>query len=221
VRDAEVRFAEHDGMCVAYEVFGTGPVDLIVAQQVCPIDLIWYLPQFASFMEALGVFARVIVFDPLGMGASDSFPNLEAATLEATIDQLFAVLEAAHVDRVTLFDMTFGVNGVTFAAMYPQRVRSLILSHLKPSFPEVRNASAEQRRQFARRFDVETLELENPRLAHDPQLRQWWGRAHRLLTNPENRRPTVRVCGSHRRGTRVASCTSADPGTQPPREPRG
>ena len=63
MRDAEVRYAERDGKCVAYEVFGTGPVDLILGQQVCPIDLIWDLPQLASFMEALGGFARVIVFD--------------------------------------------------------------------------------------------------------------------------------------------------------------
>jgi hypothetical protein len=36
-----------------------------------------------------------------------------------------------------------------------------------------------------RRFEVKTLEIENPRLAHDPMLRQWWGRARRLLANPE------------------------------------
>jgi class 3 adenylate cyclase len=29
------------------------------------------------------------------------------------------------------------------------------------------------------------LEVENPRQAHDPVLRQWWGRARRLLVSPE------------------------------------
>jgi class 3 adenylate cyclase len=172
---------------MAYEVFGTGPVDVILGQAFCPIDLIWYLPQFASFMEALGGFARVIVFDGLGEGASDSFFFLEATTVEAIADQLSAVLDAAHVDRATFFDMAYGVNAVTFAAMHPQRVRSLILSHLRPSFPEVRDLSPEQLEEFARsyRYDIESLELQNPRLAHDPQLRQWWGTAHRLLMSPE------------------------------------
>jgi class 3 adenylate cyclase len=184
VRDAEVRFAEHNGKCIAYEVFGTGPADLIIGQAFCPIDLLWDLPQLASFMKTLGEFARVIVFDALGQGASDSS---EATTLEATMDQGLTLLGAAQADRVTFFDMALGVSGVTFAATYPHRVRSLIVSHLKPSFPELRNASAEERKQLARRsrFDIESLELGNPRLAHDPQLRQWWGRAHRLLINPE------------------------------------
>jgi class 3 adenylate cyclase len=187
VRDAEVRYADHDGHCVAYEVFGTGSADLIVGQASFPIDLLWDLPQLASFMDSLGGFARVIVFDALGQGASDPYGDLEGATLEATMDQVLAVLEAVDVDRVTLLDMARGVSGVTFAATYPQRVRSLILSHLWTSFPNVVDLSPKQRKEYVRRtrFDIESLELENPRLAHDPQLRQWWFRARRLLINPE------------------------------------
>ena len=63
MRDAEVRYAEHDGKYLAYEVFGSGPTDLLITQRACPLDLLWDLPQLASFMEALGGFARVIVFD--------------------------------------------------------------------------------------------------------------------------------------------------------------
>jgi len=96
------------------------------------------------------------------------------------------VLDAAHADRVTLFDMSYGVHGVTFAATYPERVQSLILIHLQPSFPDLRDASAEQRKQMARRwFEIEMLEIQNPRLAHDPLLRRWWDRAHRLLMSPQ------------------------------------
>jgi pimeloyl-ACP methyl ester carboxylesterase len=187
VRDAEVRYAEQrDGKWLAYEVFGSGPSDIIIWQASCPIDLVWDLPQLASFMETLGGFARVIVYDALGQGASDPVSDLDAATLEMHCDSALAVLDAAHGDRVTFFDMAYGVNGVTFAATYPQRVRSLILTKLRPSFPDIRDASAAQRRQLLRtRLGVDGLELENPRLAHDPLLRQWWGRAHRLLASPE------------------------------------
>jgi class 3 adenylate cyclase len=186
VHEPEVRYAEqHDGKCVAYEVFGSGPSDLIIWQASFPIDLLWYLPQLASFMEALGGFARVMIFDSLGEGASDSI-QLGGATLETYCDSVLAVLEATDADRVTLFDMTWGQPGVTFAATYPQRVRSLILNNLRSSFPEIRDASAAQRQQMARgRLGLESLESENPRVAHDPLLRQWWGHARRLLTSPE------------------------------------
>jgi len=185
VRDAEVRFAEHDGKWLAYEVFGSGPSDLLVWQGVCPIDLIWELPQLASFMETLGGFARVIVFDSLGHGASDPV-DYGAATLEMFADSVLAVLDATDVDRVTFFDMQFGVNAVPFAATYPQRVRSVIVTNLQPSFPGLRGTSTAERQEQARaRYTIESLETTNPRVSHDPVLRQWWLRAHRLLISHE------------------------------------
>ena len=176
MRDAVVRYAaQPDGTCVAYEVFGTGPSDLLIYQSAGPIDLLWDLPPLASFMETLGRFARVIVFDAPGHGASDPILDLSAASMETLYDSVLCVLDAAHSDRVTFCDITYGVNGVTFAATYPQRVRSLILSNFRPSFPDVRQASAVQRKQISRyRVSVESLEAENPRVAHDPLLRQWW-----------------------------------------------
>jgi class 3 adenylate cyclase len=46
--------------------------------------------------------------------------------------------------------------------------------------------SASDLRRASRAFcSVESLEVDNPRVAHDPVLRQWWGRARRLLLSPE------------------------------------
>jgi class 3 adenylate cyclase len=187
VRDAEVHYARHrGGKRLAYEVFGSGPSDLLVYQVSFPIDLMWELPQLASFMETLGGFARVIVFDAPGHGASDPLWDFSAAaTIETLCDGFSAVLDAAHADRVTFLDMAYGVNGVTFAATYPGRVRSLIINNFCSSFPDIRDATAAERRQRAdERIGIESLESENPRVAHDPQLRQWWRRARRLLVSP-------------------------------------
>jgi hypothetical protein len=71
VPEPEVRYVEREGKCLAYAIFGTGPVDLLVFQGSCPIDLLWDLPQLASFMDTLAEWARVIVWDPRGQGASD------------------------------------------------------------------------------------------------------------------------------------------------------
>jgi class 3 adenylate cyclase len=185
VSDPEVRYADWGGKSLAYEVFGSGPRDLVVYQTWCPIDLMWELPQLAAFMERLGALARVIVFDPLGVGASDPIDDLRYATIEMITDYIQAILAAVQAQRVVLFDAT-GASGLQVAAIYPQRIQSLIVVNLRASFPELHDMSAAERAERARGLsDVRSLELHDPRVAHDPQLRRWWGRARRLLTSPE------------------------------------
>jgi class 3 adenylate cyclase len=184
VRDVEVRFAVREGRRLAFEVFGGGPCDVIVNQTGFPIDLMWDLPQLAGFFDALGGFARVMICDSRGLGASDPVPDVGAATVEMIADDLLTVLDEVGSERATIFDMTYGPTSVVFAATYPQRVRSLIVTHLRTSFPEVRSFSDEQRRQFALgRLTTKSLDIDNPRVAHDPVVRHWWGRARRLLSN--------------------------------------
>jgi pimeloyl-ACP methyl ester carboxylesterase len=183
VADTEVRYAEHAGRYLAFSVFGDGPHDLAVQQWRWPIDLMWDLPQLASFMESLGRMARVIVYDTRGIGASD--PSSGTAAVEDESDDLLAILDTAGSDRVTVFDMQTG-SGVLFAATYPERVRSLILAHFRSSYPELRQLSASDRVKLVMALrNPEILHDENPRVAHDPLLRRWWGRASRLATTPE------------------------------------
>jgi class 3 adenylate cyclase len=187
VPDVEVRYAVRpDGKNIAFEVFGSGPCDVVVSKDSFPIDLMWDLPQLGAFMETLGGFARVIVFDSLGSGASDPISDMEAAGVESVGADGLAVLDAVGSRHATHLDLSFGANAVWFAATYPQRTRSLILNNLRPSFPEIRGFSAEQLRRVAEaRTTTQSLQWEAPRLAHDPTLRQWWGRARRLLTTRE------------------------------------
>jgi class 3 adenylate cyclase len=186
VFESEVRFAEGEGKYVAFTVFGTGAVDLVLAQSRFPIDLMWELPPLTSFLESLGRFARVIVFDSRGNGASDRrHERDEASLLEQSFDDLLAVLDAAESERPSILDLTGGVTA-SFAATYPERVRSLIIVNLRASYPEMSGLTEEQLRKLA--FAVrspEHLRMEAPRLAHDPQLQRWSGRAVRLLGSHE------------------------------------
>jgi pimeloyl-ACP methyl ester carboxylesterase len=120
VRDVEVKFAVRDGACIAYEVFGSGPIDVVVEPaNAFPIDLMWDLPQLAEFMDALGQIARVIAFDARGMGASDPLPAMDgAARVENQASDLLAVLDAAGADRATVLSFGSGVE-VVVAAIYP------------------------------------------------------------------------------------------------------
>jgi class 3 adenylate cyclase len=186
VRDVEVEFAvQRDGASIAYEVFGNGPIDLLLTMGRFPIDLMWELPQLAEFLDRLGEMARVIAYDARGSGASDPFPADPVSQIEMFAGDCLAVLDAVGCDRVSYLSIYSGVAGVFVAATYPERVRSLILSHLRTSFPELRGIPIEQRRKMARALSTTRgLRSDNPRVAHDPVLQRWWGRARRA-TSPE------------------------------------
>ena len=187
MRDVEVDYAVRDGGSIAYGVFGSGPADLLTTSSRYPIDLMWDLPQLADFMDALGQVARVIAYDARGAGASDPLPTTDgAAGVESFAADTLAVIDAVGCDRVSIMNLYGGTDNVFFAATYPERVRSLILGNLRPAFPELRGFSLEQRKRIARALASRRgLRSDNPRVAHDPVLQRWWGRARRLGNSPE------------------------------------
>ncbi len=128
------------GHASAFQIFGSGPVDLIVnTGSMFPIDLMWDLPQLADFMEALGRIARVIVYDPRGSGASDPLPTTDgAAGVESAASDLIAVLDAVGAERAAAMALFTSNSEVFIGATYPRRLRSIILNNLRPSFPEMR-----------------------------------------------------------------------------------
>jgi class 3 adenylate cyclase len=187
MRDVEVAYAVgRDGASIAYVVFGSGPADLVLSTSRFPIDLMWELPQLAAFMDHLGELARVIAYDVRGSGASDPLPTTDpAAAMERSAAECMAVLDAAGCGRATHMSLYGGGTGLWFAATYPERVRSLIISHLRTSYPELRGYTTDQRKKMARALaTTRGLRSDNPRVAHDPVLQRWWGRARRA-TSPE------------------------------------
>lgn len=117
-----------DGGHLAYQVFGTGPLDLVfVPGWASHVEQQWRVEPFARGLRRLGTFARVVVFDRRGTGLSD--PILEAApTLEAQIDDVRAVMDAAGVERAALFGFELGASlCAVFAAAQPARVRACVL----------------------------------------------------------------------------------------------
>jgi len=188
VRDVEVDYAvREDGASIAYAVFGDGPLDVVLIASRFPIDLMWDLPQLAEFLDRLGGIARVIAYDVRGSGGSDPLPLMTygAAALERSAADCLAVLDATGCERVTLMQLNGGTTAVLFAATYPDRVRSLIVAHLRSSYPELRGYSTEQRKKMARALaTTRGLRSDNRRVAHDPVLQRWWGRASRA-TSPD------------------------------------
>jgi len=117
---------------VAYQVFGDGPIDLVYFYGLgSHIDLFWTLAdRITSLLQGLSSFARIIVLDRRGNGASGSLPRPGFLTWEEWTEDLTAVLDAAGSDRASILAETeVGPIAILFAALRPERVASLILAN--------------------------------------------------------------------------------------------
>ena len=130
----ETRYARSGEVSIAYQVTGAGSVDLVYAPGASQhVELNWENPPVSRFLARLGSLGRLIVFDKRGTGMSDRVA--ESPTLEARMDDIRAVMDAADSERAVLFG---GVDGgqlcLLFAATYPDRTRALVLWHTPPRF---------------------------------------------------------------------------------------
>jgi class 3 adenylate cyclase len=123
----ETRYADADGVRIAYQAFGDGKRTLIgVPEFAQNMDLIWENPEAAAFFERLGSVCRVIHFDKRGTGLSDR--GLPPPSLDARVQDLVAVMCAEAVDRAVVAGFSEGgTMAAFFAATYPERTEGLIL----------------------------------------------------------------------------------------------
>ncbi len=124
----ETRYAKAaNDLRIAYQVVGDGPFDLVaVLGYVSHLELAWEDPAMADCLRGLASFSRLIIFDRRGLGLSD--PIQGAPTLEDRMQDLRAVMDAAHSERAALFGLSEGgPMSMLFAATYPDRVSALVL----------------------------------------------------------------------------------------------
>ncbi len=125
--DAPTRYADSDGVSIAYQVHGEGELDLVLVPGfVSHVELLWEEPRMARFLRRLSSFARLILFDKRGQGLSDR--PVAPPTLEDSMGDLHAVLEAAQSESAAILGVSEGgPMSALFAATYPERVSSLVL----------------------------------------------------------------------------------------------
>jgi len=121
------QYVERDGVSIAYQVIGEGPVDVLYAPGfISHLDLAWTDPGLTRMYKRLAAFSRLIVFDKPGTGLSDPIPYLP--TLEERGADIEAVLDAVGSTRAVLFAVSeSGPTSILFAATRPERVSSLVL----------------------------------------------------------------------------------------------
>jgi pimeloyl-ACP methyl ester carboxylesterase/class 3 adenylate cyclase len=126
----ETRYARTaDGVHVAYQVVGDGPVDMVfVMGWVTNIEAMWDDPDFARFLGRLASFSRLILFDKRGVGLSDRVPEDRLPDLETRMDDVRAVMDAVGSERAVVFGVSEGgPMSMVFAATYPERTIALVL----------------------------------------------------------------------------------------------
>lgn len=188
-----VRYVESAGASVAWSTVGAGPRDLVfVPGFVSHQEIVWEEPLVARFFERLACFSRVVLWDKREQGLSDRLG--QPPTLEQSIDDLLAVLDAAGCDRVTLVGVSEGgPMAMLFAAAHPERVERLVVygSYARllaaDDFPIGIPADAFEA--FCHELtshwgDASSLRWFAPSLAADPRHAAWWSRMLRSGASP-------------------------------------
>ena len=189
----ETRYVKSGDVHIAYQVVGSGPVDLVlVPGWVSNIECYWDDPAHARFLETLASFSRLILFDKRGTGLSDRVTHMPA--LETRIDDVRAVMGAVGSERAVLCGISEGGSMCAlFAATHPARSLGLILIDSRPSGRLSAEAPWGRTRQQLDGFNklCETewggpigLEIFAPSVAQDETVRMWWAHLLRMSASP-------------------------------------
>jgi DNA-binding SARP family transcriptional activator/pimeloyl-ACP methyl ester carboxylesterase len=181
-----------DGVNLAYQVAGDGPLDLIVVPgYVSHLDT-WWEAWSGRLVRRLGSFSRLILFDKRGVGLSDRPPRVD---VENWIEDTRVVLDAVGSERAAVLGVTAGgLISILFAATYPERTRSLVLygafarqlRHEPDYSIGLRPEDIEGHIEYteARWGTGVGLRLYCPSVGNDPAAREQYGRYQRASASP-------------------------------------
>lgn len=189
------QYARSGNVNIAYQVLGTGPLDLVfVMGWITHLEYFWLEPSFARFLRRLASFSRLILIDKRGTGLSDRIALHELPTLEQRMDDVRAVMQAVGSERAALCGVSEGGPMCSlFAATYPDRTTALVMigTYAKrirdDDYPWA--PTAEQRQAFFELMEREWggpvgIAERAPSKANDPEFREWWSRYLRMGASP-------------------------------------
>ena len=119
-----------DGVHIAYQVAGEGPVDLVVVASVLGLAEIWRGRRSGRFLRRLASFSRLILLDRRGTGLSDHvMDRMQLLSLENRMEDVRVVMDAVGSSRAVLLALEDGGLPVAamFAATLPERTGGLIV----------------------------------------------------------------------------------------------
>jgi class 3 adenylate cyclase len=204
----ETHYAETaDGACIAYQVVGGGPPDLVFMPGTgTHVEMAWELKGFAPVFRRLASFSRLVRFDPRGTGLSDPLSLGEQPTLELGAKDMLAVLDDAGSERAAVVANGLpGLLAIFFAATYPQRTTSLVLAGCyarlarAPDYPwgvpvdVLERAVAQVRGGATNKGAPPHLAYTAPSAVRDPEFMAQWDRYYRYAYSPAGGRPIAEL----------------------------
>jgi class 3 adenylate cyclase/pimeloyl-ACP methyl ester carboxylesterase len=193
----EFRYARSGDLAIAYATYGEGPPDIVFAHGFAGnIEIERETPFQRAFQDTVASFSRFILFDRRGTGLSDR-PR-EPATLEARMDDVRAVLDAAGSECAVLFGtVEAAAMCILFAATYPERTLGLILYNgyakgtWAPDYPWAETVEEQREKlEYELRtwgtYENAAQQLRAVAASHadDPEFVARWARHHRLSASP-------------------------------------
>jgi class 3 adenylate cyclase/pimeloyl-ACP methyl ester carboxylesterase len=116
-----------DGVHIAYQAIGNGPIDLVLVSWLLNVEHIWRWPIASAFLRRLASFSRLILFDRRGTGLSDhAIDKDKQLSLDARMDDIRAVMDAVGSARAVLLGLEQFATAAVFAATFPKRTLGLI-----------------------------------------------------------------------------------------------
>lgn len=203
MQDSGVRYALRGDVRIAYRTFGDGPVDLLVVGGAGPftsIDDMASGEPYRALIRPLASFARVIIWDPQGLGLSDHLPD-DAPDRELWVEDALGVMRAADTDDPAMLacDVLGFEIGACLATRDPSPISRLIVFNASallreaPDYPpgvpdiEVDRFLDRLRRRWGTRWFAD---IWAPSLAVEE--REALAAAHRRFVSPRQAHETVR-----------------------------
>jgi class 3 adenylate cyclase len=185
-----------EGTYLAYQVSGSGPIDLVVPiTGSAAIELIWDDPAFSEFISRLSSFSRLITFDPRGFGSSGRLDPDAIPAVQTWKDDIVSIMDAAGSQSAAL--LAWGESsGATmfFAATYPERTTMLVLINAYARYARSADTPWGLPENLVPAYinAIKDLwgsggcfEIVAPSLVQTDEARRRWGRVERLTATPD------------------------------------
>jgi class 3 adenylate cyclase len=194
-----VQYARNGDAHIAYRVTGSGPVDLLYFSPLfVSFDAGDEEPHIARFNRRIGSFARLIEFDPRGIGLSDA--GTEPLSIDLVAADALCVLDAAGSERAVLMAVS-GAGGmaVTMATSAPERIERLVfvnayarlvraddyrIGYSESAVASFREDNVDPEVEWATATGETDVALMLPSLQHDARFREWLERSGRRAASP-------------------------------------
>ncbi|MFT5488714.1 MAG: pimeloyl-ACP methyl ester carboxylesterase/DNA-binding winged helix-turn-helix (wHTH) protein [Paracoccaceae bacterium] len=123
----KIRFCESDdGTQIAYATIGAGVPLVRAGHWLTHLEHDWHSPVWRPLLDEFAKTFQVSRYDQRGNGLSDW--SIRNTSLDAFVDDLEAVVDAAKLDRFALYGTSQGAPiAVSYAVRHPERVSHLIL----------------------------------------------------------------------------------------------